>query len=315
MPPRPRTPRSRVSTIRRPRVAGTAPAAQRTTVADRSVPDDATTHTRPIPLGPAALAESSAPSPSAPSPSDWQPNEPAAEEPTAERSVRERSASDKSAAEEPAADGSALPPRRRLRLRKTAAVRDGAATGSGAKAAADLASDSGSRRSLRVPLLAVALVVLTALAVFFGVADARLRGTPAAANSALVDVGTTAEASGQLTDALQTVYSYDFARLDENERAARAVITPEFADQFNRLFAQVRDLAPQQQAVVSATVTLAAVKEITGDRAVLVAFMDQQATRAAAADGKPTQLAAAGRLTVTGQKVDGRWKIAAVESK
>jgi Mce-associated membrane protein len=177
-------------------------------------------------------------------------------------------------------------------------------------------SGDGSRRSLRVPLLAVALVVLTGLAVFFGLADARLRHTPAAANTALVDVGTTAEAAGQLTDALQTVYSYDFARLDENERAARAVITPEFADQFDKLFAQVRELAPQQQAVVSATVTLAAVKEITGDRAVLVAFMDQQATRAAAGDdGKATQLAAAGRLTVTGEKIDGRWKIAAVESK
>ncbi|WP_433276026.1 hypothetical protein ACQPZA_33085 [Pseudonocardia xinjiangensis] len=172
------------------------------------------------------------------------------------------------------------------------------------------------RRSLRVPLLAVALVVLTGLAVFFGLADARLRHTPSAANTALVDVGATAEAAGQLTDALQTIYSYDFARLDENERAARAVITPEFADQFDKLFAQVRELAPQQQAVVSATVTVAAVKEITGDRAVLVAFMDQQATRAAPGDdGKATQLAAAGRLTVTGEKIDGRWKIAAVESK
>jgi Mce-associated membrane protein len=181
--------------------------------------------------------------------------------------------------------------------------------------AADLASDSGSKRSVRVPLLAAALVVFTGLAVFVGIGDARLRGTPAAANSALVDVGTTAEVSGQLTDALQTIYSYDFARLDENERTARAVITPEFADQFNRLFTQVRDLAPQQQAVVSATVTLSAVKEITGDRAVLVAFMDQQATRAAADHGQPTQLTAAGRLTVTGQKIDGRWKIAGVESK
>ncbi|NMH81959.1 hypothetical protein [Pseudonocardia xinjiangensis] len=172
------------------------------------------------------------------------------------------------------------------------------------------------RRSLRVPLLAVALVVLTGLAVFFGLADARLRHTPSAANTALVDVGATAEAAGQLTDALQTIYSYDFARLDENERAARAVITPEFADQFDKLFAQVRELAPQQQAVVSATVTVAAVKEITGDRAVLVAFMDQQATRAAPGDdGKATQLAAAGRLTVTGEKIDGRWKIAAVESR
>ncbi|GAA1189157.1 hypothetical protein [Pseudonocardia alaniniphila] len=284
MPPRPRTPRARVSTIRRPRVAGTAPAAQRSTTADRSVPDD--TRTRPIPLGSGPVAEP----PSDLSAPGRRPKDPAAEEPAPEQPAQEISASDEPTTEERAVTPVEEP-------------------------AADLASDDEGKRSLRVPLLAAALVVLTGLAVFFGIEDTHLRDAPSAANSALVDVGTTAEVSGQLTDALQTIYSYDFARLDENERAARAVITPEFADQFNRLFAQVRDLAPQQQAVVSATVTLSAVKEITGDRAVLVAFMDQQATRAAADDGQPTQLAAAGRLTVTGQKIDGRWKIAGVESK
>ncbi|MCU1663873.1 MAG: hypothetical protein JWR58_3938 [Pseudonocardia sp.] len=293
MPPRPRAPRPRVSTIRRPRVAGTAPAAQQTAVADRAAPDaaavdDATTYTAPIAVGPALLTKPSAPQRSAPNPM-----EPATET---------------EAAEKPSAA-----PRRRRGLRRKAAADAPAAVAP--EPSADPAPDDRSRRSLLVPLLAAALVVLTGLAVFFGIADARLRGTPAAANTALVDVGATAAVSGQLTDALQTIYSYDFARLDENERAARAVITPEFADQFNRLFTQVRDLAPQQQAVVTATVTLSAVKEINGDRAVLVAFMDQQATRAAASDGKPTQLAAAGRLTVTGQKVDGHWKIAAVESK
>jgi Mce-associated membrane protein len=337
MPPRPRAPRPRVSTIRRPRVAGTAPAAQRTTTttaADRSVPDD--THTRPIPLAPRPVVEPSAPSRSDLSPAAAQPEDPAAGQPAAERpapegSVAEVSAPERSAPGKPArskpvrkspSTQEAASSRGQLTLRRPTTeellvTRPGQTLrkAPAGETAADLAPDSGSKRSMRVPLLAAALVVLTGLAVFFGIEDARLRGTPAAANSALVDVGTTAEVSGQLTDALQTIYSYDFARLDENERAARAVITPEFADQFNRLFAQVRELAPQQQAVVSATVTLSAVKEITGDRAVLVAFMDQQATRAAADDGQPTQLAAAGRLTVTGQKIDGRWKIAAVESK
>jgi Mce-associated membrane protein len=291
-----------VSTIRRPRVAGTAPAAQRTATADRSVPDDV--RTRPIPLGSVPVAEPSAPGPSDLSPPTRRPDGPTLDEPAAEKPAQEKPAPETSASEEPTTEERAATLRGPVALRTTPVEEQ----------AADLASASGSRRSMWVPLLAAALVVLTGLAVFFGIGDARLRDTPAAANSALVDVGTTAEVSGQLTDALQTIYSYDFARLDENERAARAVITPEFADQFNRLFAQVRDLAPQQQAVVSATVTLAAVKEITGDRAVLVAFMDQQATRAAADDGQPTQLAAAGRLTVTGQKVDGRCKIAGVES-
>ncbi|MHA6617593.1 hypothetical protein [Pseudonocardia sp. DLS-67] len=178
------------------------------------------------------------------------------------------------------------------------------AEGRGARLAALL-------RRRAVPLLAVAAVLLAAVAVFAGVQDAQLRGTPAAQNTALVDVGTTAEAAGQLSDAIETVYSFDFARLDENENAARNVITPAFAAEFDRLFGEVRARAPQQQAVVSATVTHTAVKEITGDRAVLVAFVDQQATRAAP-DAQSQQLAAAGRLTVTGERVDGRWKIAAV---
>jgi hypothetical protein len=104
---------------------------------------------------------------------------------------------------------------------------------------AQVTGESGARARIRrlpaVPLLAAALVVLTGLAVFFAVRDAALRGTPAATNTALVDVGATAEAAGQLSDALETVYSFDFARLDENERAAREVITPEFAAGFDRL--------------------------------------------------------------------------------
>jgi Mce-associated membrane protein len=163
----------------------------------------------------------------------------------------------------------------------------------------------------QAPYLAAAFVLLIAAAVTFGVLDARLHGTPTAANTALVDVAGTAEAAGQLSDALETVYSFDFTRLDENERAAREVITPAFAAEFDRLFADVRQRAPEQQAVVSATVTLSAVKELTGDHAVLVAFVDQQATRAAP-DAQSRQLAAAGRLTVTGERVDGHWKIASV---
>ena len=76
----------------------------------------------------------------------------------------------------------------------------------------------------------------------------------------------------------------------------------------------MRRLAPQQQAVVTVTVAVSALRSLDGDHAVLVAFLDQQATRAATG-GPPTQLAAAGRLTVTGEKVDGRWRTAAVEGR
>lgn len=207
-------------------------------------------------------------------------------------------------ADAPAEAGAgAATPRGRRRLRPAAAEGD---TPTGPGRFAGLTA-----RLRTVPVLAAALVVLLALAAFFGVATASLRGAPAAANSALTDLAATSEVSTQLGDALETLYSYDFARLDENERAARDVITADFTPEFERLFAQVRELAPQQQAVVSAVVSVSAVQAVEGDRAVLVAFMDQQATTAASAE----QVAAAGRLTVTGQLVDGRWKIAGVESR
>jgi Mce-associated membrane protein len=170
------------------------------------------------------------------------------------------------------------------------------------------------RRPVPLPALVGALVLLLGLAVFFAVEDAQVRGTPSAQNTALVDIGTTAEVSQQVAAALKTVYSFDYTRLDQNEAAARAVITPAFADQFDQLFRQVRELAPQQQAVVTATVNLVGVQSINGDTAILLVFLDQQATRAQAGAG-PQQLAAAGRLTVTAQRTDGTWKIAGVDPR
>ncbi len=170
------------------------------------------------------------------------------------------------------------------------------------------------RGPVPIPALAAALALLVGLAVFFGVENAALRGTASAQNTALVDIGTTAQVSQQATDALKTIYSFDYTRLDQNEGAARAVITPDFAAQFDRLFQQVRQLAPQQQAVVTATVNVSGVESINGDTATLLVFLDQQATRAQAGDA-PQQLAAAGRLTVTARLVDGAWKIADVQPR
>jgi Mce-associated membrane protein len=347
MPPRPRSPRPRPTPARRPRVAGMAPTVPRPSehVEDRQngvaepAADTAGDKTLAVPAPevparpstPAAPEEDGAGATAKPKRRRSKPA------PAAARQAEPETLTEPSVPEPPAGRTERIPmvaaetpskptskPRRKpvpvparpgtVELAEpTEAVEvtvevtgaeDKGAPGRAARLAAAM-------RRQAVPLLAVAALVLATVAVVAGIQDARLRGTPAAANTALVDVGTTAEAAGQLSDAVETVYSFDFARLDENEKAARDVITPEFAAQFDRLFGEVKARAPQQQAVVSATVTHTAVKEITGDRAVLVAFVDQQATRAAP-DAQSQQLAAAGRLTVTGERVDGRWKIAAV---
>ncbi|MGH3833890.1 MAG: hypothetical protein ACRDRS_26200 [Pseudonocardiaceae bacterium] len=159
-----------------------------------------------------------------------------------------------------------------------------------------------------VVLVATLVMALGFAAWFRGEAN-QLLGSAAASNHALVDVGATGQVSSQVRDAVQRVFSYDFARLDDNERVAADVTTGPFARDYHQQFARVRELAPPQQAVVMATVPVLAVKVLDGDRAIVVVFINQRAMRS----GQAQPLLAAGRLTVTAQRVNGSWRIADVE--
>jgi len=128
------------------------------------------------------------------------------------------------------------------------------------------------------------------------------------ANKAFVDSAATAELVGQVTNAMTTVYSYDYNTLPANEAAAKGVITGKFATEFPRVFEPVKQLAPQEQAVLKSTVPAAGVILLQGDRARLLMMVDQIGTRGTAKE--PT--GATARLVVDAQKVDGRWKIAEV---
>lgn len=157
--------------------------------------------------------------------------------------------------------------------------------------------------------MVAAVVLALSLAAWFRGESNQLAGSAAASNIALVDARATAAASGQVREAVQRVFSYDFTRLDDNERAAAEVITGSFAATFHQQFARVRQLAPPQQAVVVATVPALAVKVLDGDRAIVLVFLDQQAHQGSQA----MPLLASGRLAVTAHRVNGRWKIAEAE--
>ncbi|MEU6699033.1 hypothetical protein [Pseudonocardia sp. NPDC046786] len=176
------------------------------------------------------------------------------------------------------------------------------------RAAALLTAPATSRGA--AALLAVT-VLLTAAAVFFGVSWYRTAFTGSAGNTALTDVGATAQVSEQVTEAVTKVYSFDHARLQQAEDDARAVITPEFQPEFDRIFGSVRELAPQQNAVVTATIPKSAVARIDGDDASVYVFVNQVIRREDDA-GVPQEGAAAARLRVDAQFVDGRWKISAM---
>jgi Mce-associated membrane protein len=177
-----------------------------------------------------------------------------------------------------------------------------AATGSGP----DLAADRTRVRLLTG--LAVAAVVLVAAAVVAAVGWRSAATSGPRSNEAFVDSAATAEVVGQVTNDMTTVYSYDYTNLPANEAAANAVITGKFATEFPRVFGPVKQLAPQEQAVLKSTVPAAGVILLQGDRARLLMMIDQTGTRGAAKEAT----GATARLVVDAQKVDGRWKISEV---
>jgi Mce-associated membrane protein len=59
-----------------------------------------------------------------------------------------------------------------------------------------------------------------------------------------------------------------------------------------------------------ASVPAIAVKSLDGDRAIVLVFLDQQAHQG----GEGNPLRATDRLSITAQRVDGRWKTADAES-
>jgi Mce-associated membrane protein len=175
----------------------------------------------------------------------------------------------------------------------------------------DTAADTAERGRRGKRLAGVLVVVLLLLVtVVFGVAAAIFRGQAARAavgssdNRALVDNAATSEVVGQVSKDIETVLSYDYTKLDENERAAGQVITGKYRDEFAKTFADVRRTAPEQKLVLNTTVLLAGVTVLNGDRAEVIATMDLAAMRDTTPFNSP------GRVKVVAAKVDGRWKIA-----
>ena len=167
----------------------------------------------------------------------------------------------------------------------------------------------GDRRWFGVPRLVVVLVavavVLAGLGGWFLWRAGDLRSAAGASNTALVDTGRTAEVSAAVTSALNQIFSYSYDRTGDTEKAAAGLLRGAARDTYDKLFAQVRELAPAQKLVLTTRVVSAAVQVLDGDRATLLVFLDQSATRA----DKNTTSAAAAQLSVTARRDGGRWVI------
>jgi Mce-associated membrane protein len=171
--------------------------------------------------------------------------------------------------------------------------------------------DAGGTRVRRLPvILGLATVLLGGLAVWFADEADAVRGRAGAANVALTDPARTSEVTGQVTDAVNALFSYDYADTAKTQQAEATLLSGRAVGQYDGMLAQVRQQAPAQKLVLTTTVTDSAVEMLEGDRARLLVFADQRNTRTG---GKDATYAAA-MLAVDAARQHGAWKITNIDT-
>lgn len=168
----------------------------------------------------------------------------------------------------------------------------------------------GTARIRLVVLLGALTMALGGVAAWSAAQEGDLTGAASAANHALSDNARTAEVKGQITTAVNTVFSYNYADTAKTEKAAQELLTGKAVQQYNELFALVREQAPKQKQVLTTTVTDSAVTSLTDDSARLLIFVDQRNTRT---DKNETSYSAA-VFAIDAIYADGKWKVGNIDT-
>ncbi|HEY3608985.1 MAG TPA: hypothetical protein VGL06_15895 [Pseudonocardiaceae bacterium] len=181
-------------------------------------------------------------------------------------------------------------------------------------AGADVADDVADteprrRRTLVLPIvLAVVAVVFGSLAVVFGVQWSHARQT--VANTALVDTAGTAEVSGEVVTAVNTILSYNYTNMQKTESAVGRLLTGKALCQYNLLYKVVKQQAPSQKLVLTTTVQAKGVEMLQGDTARVLLLVQQTDTRASTNQTSTSQ----SMIAVNTVKQGGTWKISNIDT-
>ncbi len=161
------------------------------------------------------------------------------------------------------------------------------------------AGSTAAGRWLPIGLVALA-VALLALGVWFHSRIAEVKY-----NEALVDSAGTTEVSGQVREAVEKAFSYNFADVAATEKAANELLVGKAQCQYNAIFGPVKTLAPEQKLVVTVKAVSSGVTSLDGDHATVLLFLDQVTTRT-------TDNQSGGGIAMmraSARKSDGRWKV------
>ncbi|MEU3651145.1 hypothetical protein AB0E59_47860 [Lentzea sp. NPDC034063] len=124
-------------------------------------------------------------------------------------------------------------------------------------------------------------------------------------DAALVDSAGTSAVNGQVREAVEKSFSYNFADVESTEKAAKELLTGKALCQYNAVFGPVKEVAPQQKLVVTVRVVSSAVSSLKDGHATVLVFADQVTTRTTDnQSGGGTAM-----LRVSAIDDGGRWKI------
>lgn len=160
-----------------------------------------------------------------------------------------------------------------------------------------------------VPWLPVTLIALTvalvAAGVVFLIRAGSIDDSSATSNEALVNRSQTTEVISQVSAALNQVLTYDSAKPQASEAAAKKWLTGDAPAQYQKLVGDLRSQLRNQQLQLVAKVLSTGVTSLRGDKAQLLVFLDQRSSRAS--DGVSTVGAA--RVQIAAERTGNTWRI------
>jgi Mce-associated membrane protein len=120
---------------------------------------------------------------------------------------------------------------------------------------------------------------------------------------------TIADATGDAQTAAEraatTILAYDYRHLDEDQKAAGALMTPAYQEKYDALFAQIAENAPDVKAIVTAEVIASGIVRSGADRVQVLVFVNRPTLRA----DKTEPTIFRDQVVVTMEKSDDGWLV------
>ncbi|PKH43748.1 Mce-associated membrane protein [Nocardioides alpinus] len=101
------------------------------------------------------------------------------------------------------------------------------------------------------------------------------------------------------------VLSYDYEHLDEDQRAAQALMTGSYREEYDKLFTVLQDNAPQTRTRVTASVIASGIVRASDERVQVLVFVDRPTTNKLSAE----PVVYKDQVTLSMQLVDGEWLV------